>query len=551
MQRRGRSSGPVPARIAGRASSRPTRPAVAQVGGAGNRAIAQLVGPSNAPVQRDVVSDVESKMSYGVLDWAVTDSEAASALYSLAALPGPARNAAMGRLSSTAKRRLFENLPSPELGTPQYTKVVVSLGAREAISRYSSLAIDEAIVTDNPTRVFDLFVALDAPRQAVLAKTFTPRARQSLADALVRSATMGEPERTAARSLFDLTPDVEVATLKKIMQYRFRIPFGTQTAGTEVAQEWDGPSLRRMYNVLQSLPDGAVENNPNLARIDRYQVPAGSLAGGYYAGGTSRVAVGFGTITALDNVAGAGGMTVDLADPLVGQNVFDGTVRHEVGHAVDRRLGLSATYCIGNAAGGNWASHGNGAGLAAILVANSGGEINKLSAARKTAITNALQNTITTRTPAALVSDLRKLAVWRSMSTARKRKVLQDPAVRALQVSFANMTPGNPWYRATNDGGIELGGRIYEESYRSQWWSYAKAARARKVSSYQFRAPGEWIAEAYSAYYAPPTKGAKLAAVDAATKAWFDVNVDQATGGQGAAGAGPALPAAASGPGFS
>jgi hypothetical protein len=33
-------------------------------------------------------------------------------------------------------------------------------------------------------------------------------------------------------------------------------------------------------------------------------------------------------------------------------------------------------------------------------------------------------------------------------------------------------------------------------------------------------------------------------------KAWFDVNVDQATGGAGAAAPGPALPPATSGPGF-
>lgn len=39
---------------------------------------------------------------------------------------------------------------------------------------------------------------------------------------------------------------------------------------------------------------------------------------------------------------------------LQGQNLFDGVIRHEVGHAFDRRLGLANVYCIGNAAGGNW-----------------------------------------------------------------------------------------------------------------------------------------------------------------------------------------------------
>jgi hypothetical protein len=528
----------------------PPRPTVQSVAGAGNKALGALIAQTTPVVQRDVASDVEDKMSYGVFDWAVTDTDASTSLYALAGLNGTARNAAMAKLSAKAKTRLFDNLPDSDVGTSAYVRVVISTGATDALSRYDKLTIDEAIVTDNPKGVFDLFIALDAPRQATLVKTFTTTGRQKIADALARSAKMGDPEKTAARALFDATPDAEVDALKKIMHYRFRIDFGTQVAGAEVAQEWDGPSLRRMYNVLQSLPDGAVENNPSLARIDRYQVPAGSLGGGYYAGGTKRVAVGFGTITALDNTGGAGGMTVDLADPLVGQNIFDGVVRHEVGHSVDQKLGLSAAYCIGKATGGNWTSHGAGAGLAATLVANSGGEINKLSAARKTAIVGALQNTINTRTPEALVADLKKLAVWKKMSKQRQAKVLKDPAVTALRVSFAGKTPGNPWYRATNDGGIDIGGRIYEESYASTWWSYDKTARARKVSSYQFRAPGEWIAEAYNAYYTPPTKGAALSAVDAAAKTWFDTNVDQATGGQGAAGAGPALPGPATGPGF-
>jgi hypothetical protein len=52
-------------------------------------------------------------------------------------------------------------------------------------------------------------------------------------------------------------------------------------------------------------------------------------------------------------------------------------------------------------------------------------------------------------------------------------------------------------------------------------------ARKRQVSNYQFRAPGEWFAEAYAAYYQPDPRGrgARLADADKPTKEWFDRNV--------------------------
>lgn len=43
--------------------------------------------------------------------------------------------------------------------------------------------------------------------------------------------------------------------------------------------------------------------------------------------------------------------------------------------------------------------------------------------------------------------------------------------------------------------------RVYQEAYRGKWVSYELKARAAGVSSYQFRAPGEWFAEAYAAFF--------------------------------------------------
>jgi hypothetical protein len=42
--------------------------------------------------------------------------------------------------------------------------------------------------------------------------------------------------------------------------------------------------------------------------------------------------------------------------------------------------------------------------------------------------------------------------------------------------------------------------RVYQESYPSTWTSYKAEARKRGITSYQFRAPGEWFSELYAAF---------------------------------------------------
>jgi len=46
-----------------------------------------------------------------------------------------------------------------------------------------------------------------------------------------------------------------------------------------------------------------------------------------------------------------------------------------------------------------------------------------------------------------------------------------------------------------------IDGRVYKESYKSEWCSYEATARQGNVSNYQFRAAGEWFAELYAVAY--------------------------------------------------
>ena len=60
----------------------------------------------------------------------------------------------------------------------------------------------------------------------------------------------------------------------------------------------------------------------------------------------------------------------------------------------------------------------------------------------------------------------------------------------------------NPWWKGAVCARIQIGGRVYQEAYADgRWRSYDYAARARGISGYQFRAPAEWFAELYAAYF--------------------------------------------------
>ena len=61
-------------------------------------------------------------------------------------------------------------------------------------------------------------------------------------------------------------------------------------------------------------------------------------------------------------------------------------------------------------------------------------------------------------------------------------------------------TSANVYRRQPDCDAITIGKRIYHEAYARQWVSYLAAARAKGLTGYQFRAPGEWFAELYAGW---------------------------------------------------
>src|SRR5262249_4209628 len=113
------------------------------------------------------------------------------------------------------------------------------------------------------------------------------------------------------------------------------------------------------------------------------------------------------------------------------------------------------------------------------------------------------------------------------LDEAVRQQLKDDPALQAASQCTADK---EPWMRRDIEGGVPVGGRIFQEGYKGHWYSYDHAARQRKVSLYQFRAPGEWFAEVYAAYYEPDIgakeRGARLKERDPQTWAWFKANLD-------------------------
>jgi hypothetical protein len=423
---------------------------------------------------------------------------------------------------------------SPGPGKRTLTEQLPAAPAQDEAGEVKKLLSGPASAA-NAAKAFELIKAMEGAKQTAVITDIGAALRSRLSSSLERSAVAGATEQAALRKCFDATPDKEVTTLCHWMALRFHLKV-TSTSDSSGAP-WDKVGLLRCWDVLQMLPAAHVENNTDLKSLTRYR--SSDIEGWASDGGEA--AIGYGPKNHLDTDVEVGSFT-DAKDPLRGKNIFDATVRHEIGHRVDDGVG-GPNYTKSDD-GGAWQTWDGSAGMAQRIVTASGGKIAAWpDAGEKKAIIDALQHVIDDRAPSKINARLEALSFVTHHATdaAQKTKlndIKSDDAVSALRVAFSD---SGPWDLPT--GGVKLGDRIYQESYDwPQWVSYKQAARAKKFSRYQFRAPGEWFAEAYATYYQPPgAKGTLMAGLDDKTKTWFDAHVDPQHG------AGGTTPAAAGG----
>ena len=88
-------------------------------------------------------------------------------------------------------------------------------------------------------------------------------------------------------------------------------------------------------------------------------------------------------------------------------------------------------------------------------------------------------------------------------------RILRNPAaplapLSANRTKFENFVNAaqtdNVWDSQALTDQATLGTRVYHEGYPNTWFSYLADARKRGITSYQFRAPGEWFSELYAAW---------------------------------------------------
>jgi hypothetical protein len=161
-------------------------------------------------------------------------------------------------------------------------------------------------------------------------------------------------------------------------------------------------------------------------------------------------------------------------------NSFDVTTLHEIGHAVDFKHGIMTSN--GKKAGcGAWESESVDS-IATVYL----GELKKTAGlsdkAKDEDLTKAIKAALASGTTAK--PDEIEQPDW--------EKVVDFLTTKCLPIRAAS----SPWFARSQ---VVVGGRVYQEAYGGQWWSYDNGARATtRVNNYQWRAPGEWFAEVYA-----------------------------------------------------
>ncbi len=361
-------------------------------------------------------------------------------------------------------------------------------------------------------------------------QAFVNGAGSDLIGTFPKGKNMSSSPRRIINLLVSLVTDL--GALKKLVSQRFDIDIanikglevGKPTAGDDTVQaetDWTVEGLKKAYDIMIKLPDGHAISNTSFAKLKRF-----TGSGGWY-GDTQTVSI------AYDNIHDKRSDDRTLSDKwnnkgtnvFTGKNSFDKTVRHEVGHAVDHLKGFSAAYCP-KPKGGEWLSYDSAEAMVRAYLLR-----NNSALSNHPACLGGVRMEIAKLIDGSATPDVIKTEVIRLMTNAsRIGNIAFDRSIVDNDSIFKDLQKVNlqkPW---KSSGGNDIGGRTFVYSSDTSLHSYATAARDRQVSNYQFRAPGEWFAEAYAAFYQPDETqrgyGSVLQGRDATTYDYMQRKVD-------------------------
>ncbi len=313
-------------------------------------------------------------------------------------------------------------------------------------------------------------------------------------------------------ALDEVVKNLPPNTPRKVIEAALEARFGTKVEqyktqktpdGKEMdRKDWEkanpdhpGTDAKRIYELLQLVPESHVRDNEKLRRIIRFTRDKGGAA---YGGGI--VFMNCGRASSAPSYAVGdkdellGGEKLVLEDgtelpmdphcaPKDDSKVvyFNWATLHEVGHAVDDKNG----YMRGHASNpdhGGWKEFDQPVEVAKVACKHFDLDT-PAGIAYATALLNGNSNPDSPDKP-----DDVDLADWH-----RRRDKVKE-WVTAINGE-------NLWWSGGESAKRAIGDRVYQKAYSGQWNSYALAARTKGISGYQFRAPGEWFAELYAAYH--------------------------------------------------
>lgn len=445
-------------------------------------------------------------------------------------------------------------------------------GVLQSVRQNTTSAANAQGAFDDPVQMNGLFGNLGAPAFLALATQSTMPAPQvkdiydkikaankvmPTLTGLPKGKVMGEDTGgNLRRWMFD-TGESDMPILYEMFERRFGVNTGDTSAkmankhadSSTAIGDFTPDTLRMSWPVMERLPPAQVEGNPRWKDFLANTHAQGTVGNAYYwenavvmgaqqntdaAGNplpvtTQTVDTNAGVYWRTD---GAGNLVLDGAgNPIpvdMNMPLWNATLRHEIGHAVDQALNLtvSGVGVAGEQHAGAWRKHGSYAAFVDALIAANGGMRNGATwPAAKDA-----------RYRKVMIAALKNTDTFLNQLTTMHADEAADPTLEAGVIA-AVWDPDNwttqPWY---DDSWVRIGGRCWQRAYdgESSLFSFDSAARAaHQVSAYQWRAPGEWFAEVYQVYYAEQEKspaapvGALLRSKDPQAAALMSGRVDR------------------------
>ncbi len=242
--------------------------------------------------------------------------------------------------------------------------------------------------------------------------------------------------------------------LEDLYGVKVKVPKGMTTA-----------HLDKMFDMFGSVPKSHVAQD----KLKKLTYNTDPKYGGAY-GGSEIVMGDFGKAKGEEDY--------EIDGKVIPANSFNVTALHEIGHAIDDKDSIMKTH-MGKAGCGGWQS--------------------ETPATITDAYVPVLRSDLSLPTE---ISDEQLSGVVMNAlggKLTQPKKMKKDAWDTIKPWLEANCEPirsdNSPWDNAP----IVINGRVYQEAYGGEWWSYDPAAKGTtKVNDYQWRSPWEWFAEVYA-----------------------------------------------------